>query len=87
MFGPGSEYIYEELSEISNVFSEDTQKFKTLSADSIEKEFNWEPLYGKLDTGRYKFILNDEKDSQGVIIYFSIDENGEVSYDEPEFMF
>lgn len=87
MFGPGTEYIYEELSKISNVSSEDTQEIKTLSDDCIEKEFNWEPLYGKLDVGRYKFILDYEEDSQGVIVYFSIDEKGNISYNEPEFMF
>ncbi len=87
MFGPGPEYIYEELSKISNIYSEDTQKMKTLSDDCIVKEFNWETLYGKLDVGRYKFILNYEEDSQGIIVYFSINENEEISYNEPEFIY
>lgn len=85
--GAGSEYIDKELNKISNISSENTQETITVSNSCIEKKFNFESLYGKLDSGRYTFILADAEDSIGVVVKFSIDENGEISYDEPEFIF
>lgn len=85
--GAGSEYINKEINKISSISSEDTQEMRTVSDNCVEKKFNFGSLYGKLDIGKYTFILADTEDSIGIIVNFSIDENGEISYNEPEFMF
>lgn len=85
--GAGSEYIDKEVNKISSISSKDTQETRTVSDNCVEKKFNFESLYGKLDVGKYTFILADTEDSIGIIVNFSIDENGEISYNEPEFMF
>lgn len=87
MFGPGFEYIYEELDKISNIFSEDTEEMRKLSEDSIEKKFDWTPLYGELESGKYEFILTNEKDSTNINVAFTIDDDGNVSYNEPEIFY
>ncbi len=47
-------------------------------------KIDWTKLYGELQQGEYKFILNEEWFS--IIIEFSINENGEISYKEPSLM-
>lgn len=50
----------------------------------IGKSFNWEPLYGKLESGKYEFTLFIEDIAFGYIkIKFNIDENGDVTYENP----
>lgn len=52
--------------------------------DTIKNTYNWENVYGTLDSGEYKFIISSSSGSIIYIeIYFTIDENGKVTYKEP----
>lgn len=48
------------------------------------RKINWEPLYGDLSHGDYGITLLGNS-SPIIKIYFTIDENGNVSYNEPIF--
>lgn len=52
--------------------------------NTIKNTYNWENIYGTLDSGEYKFIISS---SYGCMIYveieFSIDESGNLTYKEP----
>ena len=50
----------------------------------IGRKFDWTPLYGKLGSGEYEFILNTD-DTFAIKITFTINENGELEYKETTF--
>lgn len=85
--GTGAEYIWEEIDKISDILYEDTEEVKrNTSKNLIDRKFNWTELYGKLESGEYKFDLFDE-DCLGITIEFAIDENGNISYNEPQILY
>lgn len=84
---PSPEYTFEELEKISDIDTKKTGKINELSNDCIEKEFDWTPVYGELDAGKYKFRLTNESDSTDILVSFTINENGKIVYDEPEIIY
>ncbi len=83
---PAPEYIWKEVSKISNISCEDTEDVKgDTSKELINRKFDWTQLYGKLEGGKYKFYLIDN-DCLSITIEFSIDENGNATYNEPQIL-
>lgn len=83
--GTGEEYIWKEVSRISNISSENTEEslFNTTEDDlTIVRKFNWTNLYGNLGTGEYEFILSDY-DSLTLSVKFTINTDGTIIYNEP----
>lgn len=84
--GTGAEYIWEEIDKISDISCEDTEEIKRNTSKAlIDRKFNWKELYGKLERGEYKFNLFNE-DCLGITIEFAIDEDGNISYNEPQIL-
>lgn len=75
----------EELKKISQITSQETLKFdKKLSSNIIMKKYDWSNMYGKLEKGNYELRFNiKQRGLYFVNIYFSIDEEGSVSYENP----
>lgn len=83
---PAPEYIWEEVNKISDISCEDTEDIKrNTSKELIDRKFDWTQLYGNLESGKYKFYLIDD-DCLGITVEFSIDENGKVTYNEPQIL-
>lgn len=88
--GIGFEYIWEKLEENSDIMKEDT--IEVLSFNEEEQQtivrIDWEELYGELKEGKYEFLLlsNSIKFS-GIRILFTVDENDEITYQEPQTRF
>lgn len=89
--GTGSEYIWEEMPKISNIPCKDTAEDKVYNLPSIKEgehytvqgwKLNYSKIYGKLDEGKYYFILGAE--SSWIKIDFTVDAKGKVSYSDPE---
>ena len=74
--GSGSP-LWEEATKVSDVKSEDTVTSENIAEDTVRKTCDWTNIYGKLESGEYKFLLTAE--SFGVGIQFSISENGEIT--------
>lgn len=47
-------------------------------------KFDWAKIYGKLEEGEYEFALKAEM--FWINIKFTINTNGEISYEEPSFV-
>lgn len=83
---PAPEYILEEVNKISDISCEDTEDIKrNTSKELIDRKFDWTQLYGNLESGKYKFYLIDDG-CLGITVEFSIDENGKVTYNEPQIL-
>ena len=91
ILGTGAEYIWENLEKISDISKKDTveELVDNLPNMTGEENFkisgrkiNWELLYGELSQGEYGITLHGNN-SPIINIKFTIDENGNVSYDEP----
>lgn len=83
---PAPEYIWEEVNKISDISCEDTEDIKrNTSKELIDRKFDWTQLYGNLESGKYKFYLIDD-DCLGITVEVSIDENGKVTYNEPQIL-
>ena len=89
---PEQEYIWKELEKISDISKKDTfeeliYNMPNMTGDEDYKisgrKINWEPLYGALSQGEYNIILNGYN-SIIINVDFTIDENGNVTYSEPE---
>lgn len=89
---PEQEYIWKELEKISDITKKDTfekliYNMPNMTGDEDYKisgrKINWEPLYGALSQGEYNIILNGYN-SIIINLDFTIDENGNVTYSEPE---
>ncbi len=48
----------------------------------IRKKCDWARTYGKLQTGEYEFVLS--ADLFSIRIKFTIDQNGNLAYNNPE---
>lgn len=85
---PSQEVVYdkwEELKKISQITSQETLEFdKKLSSNIFMKKYDWSNMYGKLEKGDYKLRFNiEQRGFYFVYIDFSIDEEGNVSYENP----
>ena len=92
--GTEPEYIWQEVNKILDISSENTEETLTYNLPNMNensnylvegRKFNWSELYGNLDEGKYRFVLS-YYDTQRITILFQIDENGEISYEEPSFL-
>lgn len=85
LVGIGLEYIWEEVPKLSNIPSEDTGLFTVDNTENIiKKKYDWTNLYGKLEDGEYEFVLSASQFA--ITIKFTINENGEISYNNPEIL-
>lgn len=91
--GTGSEYNWIELNRKSEVSMEDTIEILSYSQEIGDyyitgRKVNWSKFYGELDEGEYIFkLLSNSTKFNCISISFSVNENGEVSYKEPEIQF
>ena len=86
-------YIWEEVTKISDISCEETKEDLVYNLPNmtenenykiIGKKFNWEQLYGKLENGKYEFIVSVEDIIFSYIkIRFNIEEDGKITYEEP----
>lgn len=95
IFGTGPKYIFQELEKISNIPCKDTEEliYPWPNITECEKysvngrKFDWEKLYGKLESGEYVFVLQsdiyDMEEDIPIAILFTVNDKGEVSYDTP----
>lgn len=51
---------------------------------TIRNTYNWENIYGKLDSGEYQFKTSTSDHYINIFIDFSIDENGKITYSKAE---
>ncbi|MCI9286428.1 MAG: hypothetical protein HFJ57_00295 [Clostridia bacterium] len=51
---------------------------------TIRNTYNWENIYGKLDSGEYQFKTSTSDHYINIFIDFSIDENGKITYSKPK---
>lgn len=73
------------MTKISDISSQSTiSSIENLDKDTLENEYNWANLYGKLDSGEYEFILSiGDLGFSFIRIRFFIDENEKITYNEP----
>lgn len=85
-------YIWKEAEKISNISSKDTGEILVYNLPNQKenehymitgRKFDWTPLYGELKSGEYEFVLLMEDDSFSIRINFTINENGELTYNQP----
>ena len=85
LLGTGLEYIWEEAPKVGNIPSENTGLYTVDNTENIiKKKYNWTNLYGKLEEGEYEFILSASHFA--ITIKFTINKNGEISYNNPEIL-
>lgn len=75
------------MEKISDISYENTEEIENISENTIKKTFDWTELYGELEKGKYEFVLTDSNLELGVNVKFSIDENKEIEYSEPEILY
>lgn len=80
------EYIWQEKDVISNILSEDTEIVEETEENIIKRKFDWNNLYGELESGEYEFVLGDD-DSIGIRIFFTIDDEYNVTHGQAEFLY
>lgn len=91
--GTGSEYNWIELNRKSETSMEDTIEILSSSQESgssyiTGRKIDWSKFYGELEEGEYIFkLLTNSTRFNCISISFSVNENGEVSYEEPEIQF
>lgn len=85
---PSQEVVYdkwEELKKISPITSQETVEFdKKLSPNIFMKKYDWSSMYGNLEKGNYNLRFNIKQRGLHIVyIGFSVDEEGNVSYENP----
>ncbi len=84
---PSPKYVFKDLEKISDIDTKDTVETNKLSDECIEKRIDWTPVYGNLEPGKYEFKLTNGSDSTDIFLLFTIDENGDIVYDEPTLLY
>lgn len=51
---------------------------------TIKNTYNWENIYGKLESGEYQFTTSTSDCYMNIFIKFTIDENGKITYSKAE---
>lgn len=77
--GSGGTYSRLVEKEKGNVNSKKLDKDNT-----IKNTYNWENIYGELESGEYKFCTATSDGYINIFIYFTIDENGKITYSKAE---
>lgn len=70
--------LWEEVSKVSNNDSENSGTVENIDDNTIKITADWSGIYSELGEGNYKFSL-DTSEAFSVIIFFTVDANGEVS--------
>ncbi len=52
--------------------------------NTIKNTYNWKDIYGELESGEYKFVVSTSDGYMNIFIYFTIDENGKITYSKAE---
>lgn len=78
----GSSGSYSELVRKSNIKT--TVKSVIDNSGAIKNTYNWENIYGKLESGEYQFKTSTADYYINIFIDFSIDENGKITYSNTE---
>lgn len=76
--------LWEEVSKVSDVNSEDTVISENIAEDTVRKTCDWTNIYGKLESGEYDLSLTAE--GFFIRIKFTVNENGEISNVTSDFM-
>lgn len=81
--------VWEEIELIGN--EEKNCEWEIVSRDEkvLSGKCDWTNLYGELGQGEYEFKAyrnpqNDDTFFQCIVVHFTIDENGEIFFEEPE---
>lgn len=82
------EVVYNKLEELqkkSKITSQETVEFdKKLNSNIFMKKYDWTNMYGILEKGYYNLRFNIEQRGLYIVyIDFSVDEEGNVSYEKP----
>lgn len=57
--------------------------WQKIDDSTIKCTYNWENIYGKLESGTYMFNANTSYYYIYITIDFTIDENGKITYKKP----
>ena len=78
-------YTWEEVKKKSKITSQETVEFdKKLSTNVLMRKYDWSNMYGELESGDYMLQFNIKQWwFTRVYINFTIDEQGEISYENP----
>lgn len=87
-----------EYSNDYNIEKRDNDTYKTITknvggipkvdsikidSNTIKNTYNWENIYGKLESGEYEFKTSTIDSCIDLFIKFTIDENGKITNKEP----
>lgn len=78
----GENGLYNELVKSSNIRT--TVNSIIDNSGIIKNTYNWENIYGKLDSGEYQFTTSTSDYYINIFIDFSIDENRKINYSKPK---
>lgn len=74
---------YSELTRNNNIKTT-VNSVKLDNSGTIKNTYNWENVYGKLESGEYKFKTETSDWYMNIFIYFTIDEDGKITYSKAE---
>lgn len=78
----GSNGSYNELVRKNNIRTD--VKSVIGNNGAIRNTYNWENIYGKLESGEYQFTTATSDCYMNIFIKFTIDENGKITYSKAE---
>lgn len=72
-----------------NALTENTNSKKIVDSikvdnDTFKNTYNWENVYGNLESGEYRFKISTVDYYINIFMYFTIDENGKITYSKAE---
>lgn len=79
----GSNGSYNELVRKNNIMKT-TVNSVIDDSGTIKNTYNWENVYGKLESGEYQFTTATSDCYMNIFIKFTIDENGKITYSKAE---
>lgn len=79
----GSNGSYNELVRKSNIRTV-VNSVEIGNNRAVKNTYNWENIYGKLDSGEYQFKTSTSDYYMNIFIKFTIDENGKITYSKAE---
>lgn len=74
---------YSELTRNNNIKTT-VNSIKIDNDGTVKNTYNWENVYGKLESGEYKFKTSTLDYYMNIFIKFTIEENGKIIYSKPE---
>lgn len=56
---------------------------KKINDNMVKYTYDWEYIYGKLESGNYTFTISTKNNQMSIYINFNIGANGQITYDKP----